>query len=240
MKKILIAALCLCILCCGCAAPKPPEAVPLTVSVETVRQETKAEDGSLLLERSFPRFSLEGTSAQAIHADLQIRIDNWIAASADLASFAQSEYKAETIWTPWFAKLESHIERLDSRVFSIYFTYSEFTGGNHPSLAAYSVTYDCTAGKVLELRNLLEYSPTVLASLVNDVLAPQANNLYDDYEALVGKAFSDDDIQWYLSDEGLCFHFAPYAIGPYSSGIITATVAYDQLSGFLHSEYLPK
>jgi hypothetical protein len=240
MKKILLTALCLCILCCGCAPHKPsPEAVLLTVSTETVNQKAHAEDGTLLLERSYPRFSVQGSHAADINRDLQNRIANWITVSDDLERYAQSEYTEGENWTTWFAKLDGHTKRLDARVFSLYFEYSEFTGGNHPNLATYCITYDCVSGKALELSDLLDHSPVVLTGLVNAALSSQAENLYDDYEALVGKTFSAGTMEWSLSDDGLCFHFAPYAIAPYSSGIISATVTYEQLSGIILPEYLP-
>lgn len=245
MKKYILLLLCLCLLLSGCAAPGPlPAHTPPSVSTETVTQHTKAEDGTLLLERSYPRFTLtigDHKITQTIARDLQSRIDGWMALSADLEGYALGEYTAEMGWTKWFARLESQITRLDSQVFSLFFEYSEFTGGNHPSQVTYSVTYDCTTGQALELDQLLTegYTVPLLSVFVNANLASQAENLYDDYEALVGKAFTDGDIHWYLSEEGLCFHFAPYDIGPYSSGTVTAVIPYEQLSSILQEQYLP-
>ena len=78
-----------------------------------------------------------------------------------------------------------------------------------------------------------------MTTLVNEELALLRDQLYDDYEALVSKAFSDGDIPaWYLSDSGLCFAFAPYAIGPYASGIITIELSYEKLGQMLRPAYL--
>lgn len=242
MKKILLMALCLCVIWSGCAGPDPSPAVAPSVSTQTENLQTKADDGTLLLERSYPRFSLtlpDTKAAQVIETDLQGRIDTWMASAADLESYALEEYSAEKGWTMWFGRLEGQSTRLDNQVFSLYFEYSEFTGGNHPNVAIYSVTYDCQSGQVLELNDLLVPGcDTPLASLVNDLLADRAQELYDDYEALVGKAFADGTVKWYLSHKGLCFHFAPYHIGPYASGTITATIPYGQLSDILQSQYL--
>lgn len=245
MKKVLLFILCLCLLCSGCASPDPSPAQPPTVSAQTAVLETAAGDGTLLLTRSFPEYSLSSADAQAakrMEADLQDRIDTWMSYSADLPEYAAELYSAEKPWISWFVKLEGHTKRLDSKILSLYFEYSEFTGSAHPNTSTDSVTYNCNTGKVLELADILidGFTPQSLASSVNDLLSKRTDELYDDYEALVGKAFSDGKIKWYLSVEGLCFHFSPYDIGPYSSGIITVTLPYSRLSEALRPQFLPR
>lgn len=243
MKKIILAGLCLCLFFTGCAVPGPTGEAATLSTVPVVLQ-THAADGTLLLTRSSPHFTLEHPDhqlAKAMETDLQSRISKWMAPSADLPDYATESYNAEKPWTAWFVKLESRTMRLDTQVLSLYFEYSEFTGGNHPNLATYSVTYDCKTGKALEIEDTLRdgISVKTLSSAVNKALSAQSDHLYDDYEALVGKAFADEAINWYLSQEGLCFHFAPYAIGPYSSGVVTATLPYSQLSDIMKEAYIP-
>lgn len=245
MKIYILLSLCLCLLLSGCTPNSLHATVPPIASTETVTHQSTAPDGNLLLERSYPRFTLtfpDARISQSIAKDLQRRIDGWMAVSADLESFALKEYQPEKDWPLWYARLESQIMRLDATLFSVYFTYSEFTGGNHPALTTHSVTYDSQTGQILTLADLVEEGLplTILSSYVNAALKPQSQALYDDYEALVGKAFCDGIDQWYLSADGLCFHFAPYAIAPYSAGVITATVPYDQLNQIIRSPYLHK
>ena len=245
MKNYILLWLCLCLLLSGCTATGPqPSELPLTLSSETVTAQCRAEDGTLLLERSYPLFTLTGgdeTVAQDISSDLQSRIGSWMASSAELEDYAREEYPQTDSWSLWFARLTSQLTRLDSQILSLYLEYSEFTGGAHPQLSPLSLTYSCKTGKLLELSQLLAEgcSPTLLASAVNGLLEAQASLLYDDYEALVGKAFSEGAVSWYLSDNGLCVYFAPYDIGPYASGIITTSIPYSQLSGIMKDEYIP-
>ena len=244
MKKALLAALCLILLLAGCASSQtPPTATAPKVLFETVTQTASAPDGTPLVEWSYPQFSLQLSdpqSTQAMEQDLQGRIDGWMASSTDLEGYAQAEYTAQE-WTLWFARLTCKVGRADSQVISLYLEYSEFTGGSHPSILTDSQTYSSATGQPLQLTDLLAagYPLTDLASPVNALLAERAQELYDDYEALVGKAFSDGTVQWYLSDQGLCFHFSPYVIGPYASGPISVTVTYDQLTQVLRPDYHP-
>lgn len=242
MKKVLLV-LCLSLLLTGCNSSQPSTTADPTISVETMTQTANATDGTPLVEWSYPSFSLQLSDPQATQAmeqDLQGRIDGWMASSTDLESYAQAEYTGQE-WTLWFARLTCKVARADSQVISLYLEYSEFTGDSHPSILTDSRTYSSATGQPLQLTDLLaeSYALTGLASPVNALLAERAQELYDDYEALVGKAFSDGTVQWYLSDQGLCFHFSPYVIAPYASGPICVTVPYDQLSQVLHPDYLP-
>ena len=244
MKKVLLFIFSLCLLCSGCATAGISPATTLTESSQTIVLKTTAEDGNLLLERSFPQYSLESDDqsvAISIETDLQRRIGSWMSPSADLPEYALELYSPKKPWVTWFAKLEGQNKRLDSQVFSLYFEYSEFTGSAHPNTITYSVTYDCKSGNTLALADLLinGHSPQNFASAVNDALSTRTDELYDDYEALVGKSFSEGMINWYLSGEGLCFHFPPYDIGPYSTGVVTVTLPYSQLNGILSTEFLP-
>lgn len=247
MKQILAMALCLCLIGTGCAVstpgstPLPPEPV---IEIETVNSDTLAQDGTVIFTRSYPCFSLtlaDADAAQVIEADLQARVDGWMADAAELEGYAQEEYGGQTDWATWFSTLRAAETRLDSQVFSIYWEYSTFSGGAHPAFATRSATYNCQTGRALGLEDILVEgrSAKELIPLVNGALASY-DGLYDDHEALVGNGFSAGTVDnWYLSDAGLCFHFAPYEIGPYAAGTVTATIAYSDLNGILREEYVP-
>jgi hypothetical protein len=81
-----------------------------------------------------------------------------------------------------------------------------------------------------------------LYQLVLNSLADQAEDLYYDYADALGDRFTGElhSIKdWYFSRNGLCFHFAPYDIAPYSSGTIIAELPYGNLEGILKEKYLP-
>ena len=227
--------LCLCLLLASCApaAVKPGE---LSADMKTVQHSIHAEDGTQLLTLSYPQWSLTLENqdiAKTIQADLETQIGLWFSPARELEEIARKAYADQATWNPWYAKLEGEVTRLDGQYLSLYFTYTEFCGGMHANQNTYSVTYDCRTGKKLALSALLADSG-YLATMINTQLAPLADRLFDDYEAIVGNLLSGDTVRnWYLSSTGLCFHFAPYEIGPFSSGIITVEIPYNQLEGLL-------
>ena len=79
--------------------------------------------------------------------------------------------------------------------------------------------------------------------MVNWQLSLSEANLWYDYETTVSDLFAGKNgpvTNWYFSQSGLCFHFAPFVIGPYSSGTIIATIPYEKLSGVMHDHFLPQ
>lgn len=252
MKAIAVLALCLSLSVAwtGCAPSEPAATIAAqtpSLSVSEVIKDTQAPDGAVVFTKTYPRidftFSREGV-AQAVEADLQERIDVFLDHAAEIETFAREDYTGQTDWTAYFAKIRYSTKRLDSMILSLYCEYSSFSGSSHPTLATQSVTYDLTDGQTVQLDDLLVegYSASRLSILVNASLSGSADQLYDDYEAIVGNLFSapaDEIGNWYFSDEGLCFHFAPYEVAPYAAGTVIATISYEELEGIVRQQYFP-
>ena len=247
MKRIVMLVLCLCLLMAGCAEKEPTLTIPTaapTVSVETVTKQFTAEDGTLLLHLEYPQLTVTDPNtdaAQAIQNHLNLLVQQHMASAFQLEDYAQEAYAQSTDWIGWSASVQPQVSRVDETLISVYFEYTEFSGGAHPNTSVFSATYNYKAGQLLQLADLMAegHAPTELASLVNSALADSKTLLYDDYEALVGKAFADGAYPcWYLTKDGLCFAFAPYIISPYASGIISATISYEKVSEILEQKYL--
>ena len=66
--------------------------------------------------------------------------------------------------------------------------------------------------------------------------------LYDDYEQAVRQRLEGDENlfeDFYFTTTGLNFFFSPYEIAPYSSGIVTVEIPYNELPGLLFDDYFP-
>lgn len=244
MRKIILPLLLLCLLA-GCAPTSSPVPVPEpTIFISPNRSTLTAQDGTVLLRRTSPQIMVTmptQAATNAVSRSLAETERQWTGDLSDWEGMIIDEYQPGEAWEPWFCDIEAQSTRLDEQVLSVYFTCHKYAGGNHPTLAVDGATYHCQTGQRLTLEDLMaeEHAPWELASLVNAALAPSRDRLYDDYEALVSKAFTEGSFPcWYLSDDGLCFAFAPYAIGSYASGIITAEIPYKELGELLRPEYL--
>lgn len=230
--------------------PYHPETLPQpmhAISMVPVSVDTLADDGTVIFSRSYQRIQLvlNGTDIEsAIKANLEKRMNNALSGAAEIEGYARDAYAGQDNWSPYFVDVRCTPTRIDQSVISLFCNYSSHSGGNHPVLATESVTYDLSTGKVLKLSEILTegYSGADLSTLISTVLAPNSDELYYDYETILQDIFSvnlNNISNWYFSRTGLCFHFEPYEIAPYSSGTITATLPYGELDGVLRPQYMP-
>lgn len=244
MKKLIWLVLCLWLLA-GCSKVSSPAPVSEPkISITPNSSSLSAEDGTILLQKTAPLIivTMDNQSvADAINRDLAELPGQWTSDLSAWETTIRNEYQPETGWDRWFCDIDAQAMRLDEQVLSVYFQCSKFAGGSHPALMADGATYNCQTGQRLALEDLMAegHTPLELASLVHSALASSWEQLYDDYEALVSNSFAAKDFPcWYLNDTGLCFVFAPYDIGPYASGIITAEIPYEKLEEILQPAYL--
>lgn len=218
------------------------------IVMPTVTENTLADDGTVIFTRSYQQIKLilNGAESETIIAsDLQARMNGVLSGAADIETYAKEDYQlAPEYWSPYFIDVTYTPTRIDRSVISLFANHSSYSGGPHPSLITESVTYDLTTGAVLTLGDILVdgYTGTDLCALIIEALAPMSDDLHYDYETSLQDRFSGDYsnvASWYFSGTGLCFHFSPYDIAPYSSGTIIATIPYEDLNGVLNDQYLP-
>lgn len=219
------------------------------ISMVNVSENTYADNGTVIFTNSYQKIGLilNGKDSQSvIAADLDRRTSAFLSDHADIISMAQNHYAMGPMdWYPYFTDISYTPTRIDQTVMSLFCNYSVYYGGVHPTYVTDSVTYDLSTGNALKLGDILVDTCTSadLCTLVETALAPDADALFFDYQDWLQDIFSVDlnkITNWYFSRTGLCFHFAPYAIAPYSSGTIIATIPYEQLEGILQEEFFPK
>lgn len=226
-------------------SPTPPFHA---VSLPTASETTLAEDDTLLFTKTYQKFHIylsDSAAAARITVDLESRLSATLADAAQIESNARTAYDPEGEWVPYMLEVSYTPTRLDQSVLSLFGNHMVYWGGVHPSLVTESVTYDLTTGQVLTLGDILDdnTSGSEVCELILEALAPRAeNDLYDDHQEVLRERFSTNYqglTEWYFSQTGLCFHFSPYDIAPYSSGTIIAEIPYASLSGILLEKYLP-
>lgn len=214
----------------------------LSVAAITMTTETERSEDGVLFEYTYPNVALvlpDGSVADTVMLELLNRIDATRTAADDITSGANSEILS-------FYDVNYRPMRIDSNVLSLYGTQTSYAGAAHPYSECVSVTYDLTTGDVLTLEDVLSASCTAadLTPLVINVLdaLSEESYLYSDYTATVEERFGQGfgtDQGWYLSNDGLCVYFSPYEIAPYATGVVIATIPYEQLNGLLKDQFFP-
>lgn len=217
------------------------------IALPIIKETVTAEDGTDLFTLSFQRpqiFLNDRALEEIIISDLQDRNSATLTDAAQIEAQAWLDYPQSDLWTEYFIDISYTPTRLDNAILSLFGNSFSYSGGPHPSLVTDSVTYDLETGSVMYLDDVLtqECTSDVLYQLVLDSLSGQEKDLYYDYADALGDRFTGElhSIQdWYFSRNGLCFHFAPYDIAPYSSGTIIAELPYHDLKGILKEKYFP-
>lgn len=229
-------------------APTGPAETMIAVDVGVTTQDTTAEDGTVLFQRTNQKMHLILNNAEVadkITKDFLNRLDiEQDAATVEAA--AKAAYNGNANWTPYFYGFTYNPQRIDQNVLSFYGDKVKFTGAAHPERSRKGVSYDLATGDVLTLASIMTTQATTddFCKLVLEALAERAEGdfLREGYSEDVKRRFTADPTQdenWYFTTVGLCFYFDPYEIAPYSSGVITAEIPYAKLSGLLQPDYLP-
>lgn len=220
----------------------------LAFSAPVRTQQHYANDGTLLFTYAYQDFSLileDPQVADAIVIDLLNYVDYENSAAKSVLSDAEAAYDAQQDWNAFTYSSFFKPERFDQAILSLYGVHALYSGNPRTTTASVSVSYDLLNGRQLTLNDILtaDYSADALSQLITDVLTPMSQQglLFSDYAYVVSELFTTNlpIDNWYLSNNGLCFYFAPYEIAPYSSGIITAEIPYSALIGLLKDAYFP-
>ncbi len=220
------------------------------VSVPYVTEERTAKDGTVLFryiyQNNMQLILSDSKIASKVATDFSNRVNDTAAAAKTLTSRAEQAYaKNPENWNPYLCQLLYHPMRIDKGMLSMFGSYTTFEG-SRPDTAYLSVSYDLATGKAISFGDILSESAKIdtLCQLVIDALSPQKEDKFidDNFADTVKGRFGShigDDSDWYFSQKGLCFYFAPYEIAPYTSGVIVAEIPYEKLTGIIKDAYFP-
>lgn len=222
-------------------------AYDLPMTAISITEETEAEyddNGELIFEYTYQNIRiilLNADKSMSVNLDILNRIDATRANATEVMNDAINDspaypYYYSVIYTPM---------RADEAVISLFCQQTTYSGGMTIHSGS-GLTYDLSSGNILMLEDILRPGITAdtICPLVVQALSelPDAYYIYSDYADTVESRFSGnflEDTGWHLSDEGLCFTFAPYEVAPNSSGFIHAVIPYDQLTGILEDAWFP-
>lgn len=109
----------------------------------------------------------------------------------------------------------------------------KYTGGAHGSTERISTLWNLSLGKNLNLSDLFIY-PNQYESYITDIIInyieediKAGNDIYfEDYKTNVVDRFNP--MNFYISEDGIVIYFQQYDIAPYSSGILTFLIPFEE------------
>ena len=221
----------------------------LPMTAISITEETEAQyddNGELIFEYTYQNIRIllpDADMSMSVNLDILNRID----ATRTNATEVMNEALKDSPAYPYYYSVIYTPMRTDEAVISLFCQQTTYSGGMVIHSGS-GLTYDLGTGSVLTLEDVLLPGITAdtICPLVVQALSelPDEYYIYSDYADTVESRFSGnflEDIGWHLSDEGLCFTFAPYEVAPNSAGFIHAVIPYDQLTGILEDAwFLPE
>ena len=229
-------------------APSIAAETMIAVDVGVTTKDTTAENGTVLFQGTSQKMHLvlnNAAVAEKITNDFLNRLDIEQEAATVEAS-AKAAYNGSTNWISYFYGLSYNPQRIDQKVLSFCGDKVKYLGAAHAEISRKAANYDLSTGDVLTLASIMTTEATAddFCNLVLEALAERAEGDYlrEGYSEDVKHRFTADasqDENWYFTNIGLCFYFDPYEIAPYTSGVITAEIPYEKLTGLVLPDYIP-
>lgn len=221
----------------------------LSVAVPASTERYTSEDGTELFTYTAQHMQLllpDEEIADKVILDFLNRIDAARLDAESVMHAAQSDYDPSATWHPYFYQILYSPTRIDHNVLSLFGTQNSYSGATHGSLSCVSANYDLSTGDVLTLGSIMhmDADKNQFIELIIDKLRSESGalQLFDGFEDGVRNRLGGDENlyeDFYFTTTGLSFFFAPYEIAPYSAGIITVEIPYEELPGLIYDGYFP-
>lgn len=219
-----------------------------SVSLPITTDTFHAEDNSLLFSYSYQTMYADVPDRDVkdkIIMDFTERIEKTMAESNQILAEAEQAYQNNPAFSPFSYEIQYDVTRIDQGVLSLYGHIVQISDSSPMSRHLIAANYNMVTGDMLTIGSILYHVDTKddLANLVIDQLEAREDlTLYDEFRDTVVARFNRDestDEDFYFSNTGLCFYFAPYEIAPRSAGTVIVEIPYNRLTGIIGDEYFP-
>lgn len=208
------------------AGPEKPTAVTLVGGVRVQPRQSQArKPGQCVTRIQWP--SLQGLASREVESTLNSALEaRWRAADPFAKVECGKEWDAASK-----AEVSYEIVSLKGAYLTLSRGVSQFTGGAHGLYGSQCTTFSLETGAFVPLARALSVAGrTTLARIAERKLLEEAGaKSLHEAGFLVDSIAIGPDSDLCPTTSGLEVRFAPYEIGPYSMGIVKATLAYAEV-----------
>ena len=150
---------------------------------------------------------------------------------ADASEFAE-DFDEDDAWMfNWSFSIDGSFETAcKERGWQTYATASEdYTGGAHGSYFLSYTVFDMKTGEVVTEEDFLDMEIEELSDLIYDKVLEELDE--DMWDVIYETPHPNGNFR--VDDEGVCWVFNPYEIGPYVLGTLDAFVSWEELAPYM-------
>ncbi len=226
-------------------------ASPMVMTLNPVQEDETAEDGTVVYSFRYQDISLLLPQNATVQAKIQDSMDALISYTKEQtkasAVWAKESYGEAGDWSAFYTDLFYTPCRMDNAVISVYAKTMDFNGGSHPNCTVLSMNFHGKTGEELRISDIISHESQLeeLHSMVLEYLEGEngPKQLLDGYEEVVSERFNTaggTSANWYLTEDGLVYYFAPYEVAAYRYGVVEVLLPYEMLNGILDDKYMPE
>ncbi|MBE5963126.1 MAG: DUF3298 and DUF4163 domain-containing protein [Lachnospiraceae bacterium] len=203
-----------------------------TVTIRTLEDSYKTEDGKVVKTVMYERPIFEGNSASIrkinkFYARTQAK---WVkAAKEDMKTVEEDEeYFNSEYFTPYSDEVKTQVTYNRNGIVCILQEGYYYTGGAHGMPYRVAHTFDLNTGEELSLTDILSGDDVEIKNTIVSLFEKRMKKLdyvFDDALDTV-KSTAGTDSQFYLGKHSIIFYYPPYDLAPYAAGYVQCWMKY--------------
>jgi len=183
--------------------------------------------------------------AEALMQINTVNRDYYTNALSDLQLWAQEmleESEGGDYFYPFYSNSQFSVQRADDRIVSIREDFGDYTGGVHGNYGILGNNFDTQTGETLLLTDVFVQTDSLPAIIAEKVIEKYAdeNETFESLQGTLEKDYTLENYNWTINYQGITFYFSPYEIASYATGIIRATIWFDENPELFYAEYLER
>ncbi|MBR1579376.1 MAG: DUF3298 domain-containing protein [Selenomonadaceae bacterium] len=218
---------------------------PINGFYKKITSHTFSEKGIDLLNRHVPMLcfptSLETNYPKLVNtlSDYNLSVINDSVSEQDSFIEQAREHHRNTpeYFSAYYSNSDIFMRRADSNVVSFMRSFESYAGGAHGMYGFFGVNFDSATGNRLTISDVCTDANKLYDVIVKRLYADYDERQFDNLENTVMKLIVEDEINFVIEPRGVTFIFNPYEIAPYASGLITATLFFDEHPNLFKPKY---
>ena len=157
--------------------------------------------------------------------------------SKEMSQFYEKDDEFSFRYKHCFTMTGEHMPNPRKDVLAYRYTSYAYEGGAHGMTLTYGLNMDSKSGKVLQVSDVFADEASVVRLMQGQLLVDNGCETVEQLREktailMLGDLYVSDN-NFLLLDDGVLFTFNQYDIAPYSSGVISVKLSYQQLKGCL-------
>lgn len=149
------------------------------------------------------------------------------------------EGELEYAYFPWENESSMGVNRSDEKVFSLWTSYYNYSGGAHGYYYSTGYNFDPATGKKLAIGDFVT-DVSALHTIVHDKIAEKCDedDLFTEWEESLAIFFDNPEtLSFLVYDDAIYIWFNAYELAPYSTGDIDVDLSMEDLKGIVNKDY---